>query len=106
MSGAGAMPERSHDNRARSTGSPRATTNPIAASTSAISEGYPCLMKSRGNAGSAEGSVDRKRGVDVADPRDDPTLDVYRVPEPGRLDRRERLGRPYAGLAVQHDLLV
>src|SRR5437660_119113 len=51
-------------------------------------------------------SVDGQRGVDVPHPRDNPTLHVYRVAEPGRLDRRQRLRRPDAGLAVQHDLAV
>src|SRR5262245_15338823 len=51
-------------------------------------------------------SVRRQRRVDLLDPGDDAALYVYRVAESGGLDRGERLGRPYARLAVQHDLPI
>src|SRR5262245_7578613 len=51
-------------------------------------------------------SVDRQGRVDVPDPGHHAALDVDGLAEPGRLDRGERLGRPYPRLAVQDDLPV
>src|SRR5207247_1152569 len=63
----GTEPERSQLSRARSTGSPCATTNPIAASRSAMPVRY------------CGASIDGQRRVDVLDPGHHAALDVHGV---------------------------
>src|SRR5919107_3440388 len=48
------------------------------------------------------GLIGRQGGVDLGGPGRHAALHVHRVAEPGRLDPGQRLRRPHAGLAVEH----
>src|SRR4051794_41083320 len=114
----GLVRARNQESRARSTRSPCATTYPIAASMSTtivtlqLNTAFGCAVPTtrpphrKVRRPQREGSVRRQGGIDRFDPGEHAALDVDGVLEAGRLQCRERLRRPHARLAVQHDLLV